>query len=45
MAKLVKLEIKNFRGIKELTLELEHTQNIVCLIGRVIVVRAQCSKR
>lgn len=34
MAKLVKLEIKNFRGIKELTLQFEHTQNIVCLIGR-----------
>ena len=34
MAKLVKLEIKNFRGIKQLTLEFDHTQNIVCLIGR-----------
>ena len=34
MAKLVKLEIKNFRSIKELTLEFEHTQNIVCLTGR-----------
>lgn len=34
MAKLVKLDIKNFRGIKDLTLEFEHTQNIVCLIGR-----------
>ena len=34
MAKLVKMEIKNFRGIKKLTLEFDHTQNIVCLIGR-----------
>ena len=34
MAKLVKVEIKNFRGIKELTLEFNHTHNIVCLIGR-----------
>jgi putative ATP-dependent endonuclease of OLD family len=34
MAKLVKLEIKNFRGIKQLTLEFDHTQNIVCFIGR-----------
>lgn len=34
MAKLVKVEIINFRGIKQLTLEFAHTQNIVCLIGR-----------
>ena len=34
MANLVKPEIKNFRGIKQLTLEFDHTQNIVCLIGR-----------
>jgi ABC-type branched-subunit amino acid transport system ATPase component len=34
MAKLVKLNIKNYRGIKDLTLDFDHTRNIVCLIGR-----------
>ncbi len=34
MAKLVKLEIKNFRGIRQLKLEFDHAKNIVCLIGR-----------
>ncbi|MET0637835.1 MAG: AAA family ATPase [Chitinophagaceae bacterium] len=34
MAKLVKLDIRNFRGINDLSLEFEHSQNIICLIGR-----------
>lgn len=34
MAKLVKLEIRNFRGIKELDLDFDPFRNIVCLVGR-----------
>lgn len=34
MAKLVKLEIKSFRGVGDLTLNFNNDQNIVCFIGR-----------
>lgn len=34
MAKIVKLEIKNFRCIENLTLDFKTDQNLICLIGR-----------
>lgn len=34
MAKIIKLEIKNFRGIAELEHEFNYDQNLICLIGR-----------
>lgn len=34
MAKLVQLEIKNYRGIENLLLKFDHTSNLICFIGR-----------
>ncbi|SDW33620.1 ATP-dependent nuclease [Nitrosomonas communis] len=34
MAKIVRLEIKNFRGIEELSLKFKCDQNLICIIGR-----------
>lgn len=34
MAKIIHLEIKNYRGIKHLPLEFKIDQNLICLIGR-----------
>lgn len=34
MAKIVKLEIKNYRGIKNLNLDFNPNDNVICLIGR-----------
>lgn len=34
MAKIIHLDIKNFRGIKHLPLHFEADQNLICLIGR-----------
>ena len=34
MAKIIHLDIKNYRGIKHLSLEFKADQNLICLIGR-----------
>ena len=34
MAKIIHLDIKNYRGIKHLPLEFKTDQNLICLIGR-----------
>lgn len=34
MAKIIQLDIKNYRGIKNLTLNFKTDQNLICLIGR-----------
>lgn len=34
MANIVKLSIKNFRGIKDFKLNLENNKNFICLVGR-----------
>jgi predicted ATP-dependent endonuclease of OLD family len=34
MAKIIHLEIKNYRGIKHLSLEFKTDKNLICLIGR-----------
>jgi putative ATP-dependent endonuclease of OLD family len=34
MAKIVNLNIKNYRGIQNLSLDFERNQNLICLIGR-----------
>ncbi len=34
MSKIVKLTVKNFRGVKELSLDFSPSDNLICLIGR-----------
>ncbi len=34
MAKIIHLDIKNYRGIRDLSLEFKADQNLICLIGR-----------
>jgi putative ATP-dependent endonuclease of OLD family len=34
MSKIVKVKIKNFRGISELEFELDSNRNLICIIGR-----------
>jgi putative ATP-dependent endonuclease of OLD family len=34
MARIIQLDIKNFRGIKELSLSFRYNQALICLIGR-----------
>ena len=34
MAKIIHLDIKNYRGIRHLPLEFKIDQNLICLIGR-----------
>ena len=34
MAKIIRLDIKNYRGIRHLPLEFSAAQNLICLIGR-----------
>lgn len=34
MSKIIRLDIKNYRGIKNLTLSFNQDQNLICLIGR-----------
>lgn len=34
MAKIIHLDIKNYRGIKHLPLEFKADQNLICFVGR-----------
>ncbi len=34
MAKIIQLDIKNYRGIESLSLKFERDKNLICLIGR-----------
>jgi len=34
MTKIIQLDIKNYRGIKDLSLSFSHNQNLICIIGR-----------
>ena len=34
MAKIIQLDIKNYRGIEDLSLKFERDKNLICLIGR-----------
>lgn len=34
MTRIFRLEIKNYRGIRDLTLEFDINQNLICFIGR-----------
>ncbi len=34
MAKIIRLDIKNYRGIEDLSLKFEREKNLICLIGR-----------